>query len=766
MKNYSPWGPRCGRLAAAAPRFITFPGGCFRPGAGLLRLEFESDASRKVPVRVAGMAGYQLSLDGQPVHRGPEWSDRHTLFADALTLDLKAGRHTLEILLWHFGPDSGLREMSPFAGFALWPDDARDTAAKSLLATGTAPYRACRLPGCTAVGYHMSCMAAPRLAMDWNVAPEPWLPAETIAESMTGMFAIHARALPPMREKTWTGFTLRAADENRTGCFREGAQPELRHLADGLAAGESVELPPHRCFRLLWDLGDYLCAFAEFELAGGKSSMVEVLLTESLFEETDDWDYCYKHPVKGNRSQVDGKFVAGTGDRFTADGAARQCRTLDWDAGRYLLLRVETGDTPLTLSGFRLRETGYPLALDGEWQSADPAYQTMVGLCRNSLLRCMHATYMDCPHYEQMMYAGDGRLEMLGTYILSRDRRLPRKALLEFAASQTPEGFTLARYPSREAQLIPPFALWFATMVCDYAQWTDEPELIAWLLPRVRRVMEAFARCREKTSGLILNPAGWNFYDWADGWKQGEPPGGGNQPGALLNCHYVYTLELLAQLEAYMGCGEQSEAWQSEAQQLRAAVRERFFVPARGLLSDDAEHRCFSQHTQALALLGGLGGRELYDKLFEPGLTGCTIYFSHYLFEAAKLFGDGPRCLKLLEFWRNLSGQGFLTTPERPEPSRSDCHGWGSHPLYHLATGLAGIRPAAFGGRTFTVRPLDAPDCPDFHCVLGLPAGEITVIRRDGRYAVRSRGDLKINDNGYGTNGDITISHYQERSFS
>ena len=103
MKNYSPWGPRCGRLASAAPGFITFPGGCTRPGAGLLRLEFESAAARKIPVRLTGMAGYQLSLDGQLLHRGPEWSDRHTLFADALIFDLAAGHHTLEILLWQIG---------------------------------------------------------------------------------------------------------------------------------------------------------------------------------------------------------------------------------------------------------------------------------------------------------------------------------------------------------------------------------------------------------------------------------------------------------------------------------------------------------------------------------------------------------------------------------------------------------------------------------------------------------------------------------------
>lgn len=212
MKHYAPWGPRYGRLAADAPCFITFPGGCARPGAGLLRLDFALDAARRIPVRVAGMAGYQLMLDGRLIHRGPEWSDAHTLFADPVTLDLSPGRHMLEILLWHFGHQGGSREMSPFAAFALWPDDPADETAKTLLATGEAPYRACFLPGCRAVGYHMSGMAAPRLVWDFREAPAPWRPAEPIAGCMSGMFAVYPRRLPPLQEEFRNSYRLRAAD--------------------------------------------------------------------------------------------------------------------------------------------------------------------------------------------------------------------------------------------------------------------------------------------------------------------------------------------------------------------------------------------------------------------------------------------------------------------------------------------------------------------------------------------------------------------------
>lgn len=40
------------------------------------------------------------------------------------------------------------------------------------------------------------------------------------------------------------------------------------------------------------------------------------------------------------------------------------------------------------------------------------------------------------------------------------------------------------------------------------------------------------------------------------------------------------------------------------------------------------------------------------------------------------------------------------------EPSRSDCHAWGAHPLYHYHASVLGVRPETFGFETVSVRPL------------------------------------------------------------
>jgi hypothetical protein len=55
--------------------------------------------------------------------------------------------------------------------------------------------------------------------------------------------------------------------------------------------------------------------------------------------------------------------------------------------------------------------------------------------------------------------------------------------------------------------------------------------------------------------------------------------------------------------------------------------------------------------------------------------------------------------------WFDLVEQGFVTTPERQNPTRSDCHGWSAHPLVHYFATILGIRPASLGFNTVTITP-------------------------------------------------------------
>lgn len=56
-----------------------------------------------------------------------------------------------------------------------------------------------------------------------------------------------------------------------------------------------------------------------------------------------------------------------------------------------------------------------------------------------------------------------------------------------------------------------------------------------------------------------------------------------------------------------------------------------------------------------------------------------------------------------------MLAMGLTTTPESPEPTRSDSHAWSAHPNYGLLATVLGARPDAPGWRTVRIAPALGP---------------------------------------------------------
>jgi len=236
----------------------------------------------------------------------------------------------------------------------------------------------------------------------------------------------------------------------------------------------------------------------------------------------------------------------------------------------------------------------------------------------------------------------------------------------------------------------------------------------------------------------VAGPDGWNFADWVPHWPIGIPPGAALGVSALLNWQLVYTLVRAAELETWAGEPELAGRFARHARQMGGRLVDLFWDEGRGLFADDASRESYSEHTQCLALLSGVldkgrAARLGHGLLADPGLVRTTIYFTHYLFEAYRMLGAGESLFNRLSLWFALPEQGFKTTPEMPEPTRSDCHAWGAHPIYHCFATLLGIRPTEFGFGTLEIAPLLGPP-RQLSGTLVHPRG---VVEADLRTAVR-----------------------------
>jgi hypothetical protein len=712
-------------------KWLLPPDGAAAPFVVAYRLRLEVDSPASPRIHLSADERCRFFVDGQAVAVGPPRSDVLNWRFMSYDLELCAGTHWLAAELWWLGEAGPIGQASARPGFIL----AAEGAWHERVSTGAAPWEARRLD---AYGFERQPAAwgiGERAVIDGARLPWGWQSGEGggFAPARPGLAGSCSRGtwsprppiltpatLPPQIDEEVPNGTavlvdaVGDADTATPAAEESGDLPAERvgwqALLDG---GAALTVPAGTIRRCLVDLGAYRSVWP-LMTAGGAGGRVRLRYAEALFVAPagpqQDSD-------KGDRRQWRGKFLRGAGPVLrTAGGPPRAYWPLEWECGRYVEIVAAAGGEPLVLSRFVQRATGYPLADEGGFAADDGRLGQVRALAVNTMRVGTHETYFDCPYYERLQYVGDARLEVLVTYCMQVDDRLPRQAIDAIAASRLPDGMLQSRGPCRELQVIPPFALWWIHMLDDYARWRGDAAFVRRHLPTARGVLDWWWSHRDR-EGLVASPVEWNFVDWvrATGWKLGVPSAG--EEGGVSthhNWHLAWTLSVASAMEDAFGEPELAALHRRRAAELAAAIGRACWDDERGRWRDAPGSDAAGEHGQVLALLSGLTDADRSRRTGESlardaDLARTTIYFTHYLFEAYRLLGRADLLLRRMGLWFDLEKIGLLTTPECPEPTRSDCHPWGAHPLYHMAASLAGIRPAAYGFAAIEVRPQPGP---------------------------------------------------------
>lgn len=683
----------------------------------LFRLDFRSAKAERVRLQVSADLVFALALDGALIGRGPDSGDVHGWSFNTYELTLKPGRHRLEALVWWARvPVAPTGRATWRGGFACAGLDA----AQPRFTTGVAPWRAARLRGVNWSGplegfYHVlgggaqiDVAACATSADDWR---EPAVVRAAIVTHECGGVApgwqLQPAELPEQRHELWRGGRVRILQRGAETAqkIRFGDETPAAAVAGWnalLRKGKPLRLPAGFAGTLLIDADDYLCGYPRLEVAGGQGAELRWWWAEALYE-TDS----IQGP-KGPRDEVAGKWFYGFGDSWRLDGKRRWLSAPWWRSGRFWRIDVQVGGAPLVLHGLAVERTGYPLRMPGKFVCDDRTLGPVQRMAVRGLEACMHEVYVDCPYYEQLMYVADTRVQMLINHAISPDDRLARRGMELFDWSRGVNGFLRMHYPASDRQESATFAMIWPWMLHDYAQWRDDAGFIRARLPGLRALMEGLA-ARVDADGLLGCPPGWLFVDWVSAWFSGWAPGSREGRRSLLvNLHYLLALQCAADLETWHGDKSLAARWRRNAARMQRELRRVFWSTARGMWADEESHGSFSQHAQALAVLAGLRTPAL-ARWFGEGVADdvhrATIYFQHYIHEALGRLGRGDLILPALDTWRELVRLDLKTPLENPEIGRSDCHAWGSHPLFHLRATIAGVRPAAPGFARVRIAP-------------------------------------------------------------
>lgn len=412
--------------------------------------------------------------------------------------------------------------------------------------------------------------------------------------------------------------------------------------------------------------------------------------------------------------------------------------TLWWRCGRYVAVTIETADAPLTVRALGLEETRYPLETASRFECGHPGPAAFIPPAIRCMQMCAHETHMDCPFYEQQMWVGDMRVQLLVSYCMTRDDRLARKCIRMAAASRRPGEATLCRWPVRQRMVIPSFSMWFVSMVHDYALWRGDLAFVREVMPEARATLDVLLQ-RPHAGGLYRMPWGWNYVDWTR-WPCGAPALDPETPTAVNNWQLVLVLRQMRDVEIWLGETELAARWDRLARALAGRLDALCWDTDAGIYRDRPEIPEFSEHTQALAVISGHLPAGRGDSIRahlarRADRARASLYFQFYLFEMYRELGMADDLWAALQPYFDLPAQGYRTTPEILVNPRSDCHAWSAHPYYHFFATLLGIRPVAPGFAACRVAPLPGP-WGDVRGALVHPQGLIEVGVRDGRVAV------------------------------
>ncbi|WP_415910973.1 alpha-L-rhamnosidase C-terminal domain-containing protein [Oleiharenicola sp. Vm1] len=696
----------------------------------------------QLTVHVSADSRFLFYCNGHLVGRGPAKGDVNHHFYDRFDLTplLRAGRNVVAALVLDMSRvahrpsalGAPCSVMTYTGGFVLEGELAGDASER--IDTGLAGWRVAadrgfrfQNIGTRFEGYHgyFEHRVSAEIPAGWT-QPEfddsAWSEATVLytAERLenrrdpTSPYGLMPRIIPQLEE----GPGARFAD-----VFLPGGALAGEAWSRLVAGSGPVTVPPRTTVRVVLDAGKLTTGYPSLQTAGGAGATLTLTYAEALrlpwstpgarllgkpqplanlashfADESSGWTFDRRGTVTG---WCDVWEPAGAPDE--------EFEPLHWRAFRYIGLEIKTGDAALQLCALGHRFSAYPYEVKAEFACSDARLEKIWRVGLHTMRLCSHETFEDCPHYEQMQYAGDTMITSKIAMLTTGDYALSRQALLQFDWSRLSEGLTQSRYPSRLVQVIPSWSLHWITNIRDYLFITGDRETAQQLLPGMTAVLDWFRRHGD-ADGLPAKLPFWNITDWCPWWPRGVVPGADTGPTCIIAAQFIQALDDVADLERSLGRAARAQALADEAHGLRASLHRRFWSEGEGLYLDRPGGPEVSQYGNAWAIVCGAAGERERARVLkrfpsDAALAPGSFFWWHTGFRALERAGAYDRMPEFLGPWHEMVEAGLDTFVEENSYWRSLCHAWSAHPALEFLERVLGVTPRAPGFAEIAVQP-------------------------------------------------------------
>jgi alpha-L-rhamnosidase len=691
----------------------------------LFRKTFElPEKPAKFVIHLSADNHYRLFVNGTYITRGPARGDLSHWFFETLDISgyLHSGKNTIAAEVVNWGPKRSFTFFSQMTSFILQGDSEAEKMVNTSGGSWKCFHNEAYSPKIVEwmtdrntidfglyVGNPTDSIRADKYPWSWETTAyddSKWLPAKwcDIAGGRDEQFAGGilyggGKMLIPRRTGILKEEKIQLAGIRRTSGMEVNE--------DFLKGTGSLTIPANKKVSILIDQAVETMGYPEMLVSGGKDARIQAMYAENLIVKN--------HSPKGNRNQIEGKYMVGLKDVFIPDGGKnRLFKPTYIRAFRYIQLDIETKESPLVIENYYHVSCNAPIERKAVFESDSPLTEWMMDAGWRTVSICAQDMLISDAAYEQMQYTGDSRVHNLSLLTLSGDDRLTRNALIQFDQSRIPEGLTYACYPNPFHLIIPSYSLIWIDQVHDYMMWKDDKVFISQFELGIGNVLHWFEQ-KMQPNGLMGKMDWWGALAWPRHYKNGEPPTIYEGNCTLYTLHYAYTLRHAADIFEYLGKTEQATAYRKRANDICTSVN-KLCKNIDGFYTESPDNKQVSQITNILAILAdaatGEEAKQLMTKLLEPkDWFGQVDLFLHlYLFEAMNKTGLQDKFLPELSEWELMKERGMSTFAEVPlewgeEKQRSECHPWSTAPNYFFFRTVCGIQPTSAGHKTLEIAP-------------------------------------------------------------
>jgi len=507
------------------------------------------------------------------------------------------------------------------------------------------------------------------------------------------------RAIPMMEE---TPVSVKCVQQ--MGTMQPVQSPEEARQIDGpLCRGEvrwddvtqPLTLDGAGTHYLVVNMGHIVTGYPRLTITAPAGTMVELRYAESL---------SHNHK-KGVRDDSEGA-VEGYYDVFTCREGSTVVEPFVWRTFWFLRIAIHHPKGGVRLEGLETIFTAYPFRQQATFESPDPLHKELWNVSWRTFRLCAHEHFEDCPYYEQIQYIYDTWLEAKVSFLVAGDFRLARQALYQFAQARRNDGIIPGRSPavSWEPVILPTLSLIWVEFLEDFYRHTGDRQIVLDLWECLEGVLKWFERFER--NGIVDDMPYWVFSDWT-------LPHGRHIAGSTgdLNMRRIGALQAAARLAKAVWKADRAAHFLLSAETAAQGVLKRMWSEKDGLFLDEPDGRLVAEHASILGILYDVvdveQGRRMIHRLEERNdLARMSISYAYYAFRAYEKVGlYGKAFESRLSLWTDPLKLHASTWFEMPEPSRSDCHGWGSWIMCELLTHVLGITPAEPGFSSVRISP-------------------------------------------------------------